>query len=706
MTFRQSSPILLVMSTPTTSASGGADSTLSAGTIVLYEDNGRALLAVVADTQKSKLSVLNERGRSVDLPAARLLPVPGRMPVHVKGAKEESGFLTTLHESAEKDALAIDLQELWEMLLEDPREYSAGEVADLLFGETTTAKFLLAWCALVRHALFFKRRKSGFEPRPAEVVEELRRAEKVKQEKEAQRQRFLDWAFSRAQTQDLPCPTEAQSVVDSLLAIAAGVPVPGSSQRELNELLERLYEGLNMSVPHRPEKRAFVALSHLGILHRHSNLGPIKYGRPTRFSAAALDESRESAALPVSEFRAPLTVDGRLTVTGRSFTVDDASTRDMDDAISIERNGSDYRIGIHISDVAALIPAGSALDAEARARATSVYLPEETQHMLPEAFSEARASLVAGEERLTMSCFFTVGPDRSVRDVSIVPSLLNVRERWGYDEVDRALAEGEKDFDFLVEVASLLEAERLSRGAVKLSRRDLRISVDDRGTVSLQEVDEYTASRTLIGEFMVFANQQFAEYAKRHSFPLVFRGQEPPDEDIEEFGLKFPEGPAREYNMRGLFKKSITSLSAVPHATLAVDAYAQVTSPIRRYHDLLNQRQLLWHLATGSALYSPTELTELIAACEEGLTAATQIQRETRRYWLLEYLRQQLRQHRDVFEATVLRKEHRFPLVEIDECLLGVVVQTDKSLSVGEKIRIRVKAVDPREDSIRVELAG
>src|SRR5690606_17155210 len=123
----------------------------------------------------------------------------------------------------------------------------------------------------------------------------------------------------------------------------------------------------------------------------------------------------------------------------RTYTIDDETTEDMDDALSIEQTESGYRLGIHISDVASFIPIGSALDEESKRRATSIYCPERTVHMLPEELAEGILSLRKDEPRRCISCICSLTHEFELKNFEIRPTLIRVTERYTYEEVERML---------------------------------------------------------------------------------------------------------------------------------------------------------------------------------------------------------------------------------------------------------------------------
>src|SRR6185312_6195930 len=151
----------------------------------------------------------------------------------------------------------------------------------------------------------------------------------------------------------------------------------------------------------------------------------------------------------------------------------------------------------------------------------------------------------------------------------------------------------------------------------------------------------------------------------RLKIPLTFRSQETPEDETLPAKLP-PDGPAHDFYLRSRLKKSLVGLVPLPHASLGLRAYVQATSPIRRYMDLINQRQFLWYLTRGKPLYSRGDLEKIIDEVEPRLSNALQATKETRRYWLLRYLQQMQKTGERIF-GTVVRLDGRTPLVELEK---------------------------------------
>lgn len=679
----------------------------SGSEIVMYENDGVALLAAVLSFKKQRYVLLNERGREVELPSNRLYSLPGRLPAQAGTIEQRSAYFAELRASATAASQKIQLGELWQLVHEDPREYSPHELTELYFSETTLLHELAMRLALLTDRTYFKRGREDYSPRPQETVTELLKAAAARQEKERIRGLVVEAFRHRLENRSTPLPSESRPIIRLLEDLAATADLDLSQQKEAKELLELCIEELHLELHGSREQQASLLLEKLGHFGPDENLSIIRHRPALVFSQAALLEANTLVvASQLADFP-PEDQGRRLDLTGlECITIDDATTKDMDDALSLEHVEDGYRLGIHVSDVTCAIPREGAVDHEALLRATSIYLPERTIHMLPDCLATDKLSLVAGQVRPCLSCLYEIDHNLQVRAGIVVPSLIKVRRRYDYDEIDRILEGESGDLGVLYNIALNHENVRLDRGATKILKHDLVIVLKDGGDFELKEIDEHGPARGLIGEMMVLGNMLLARYAIEHKLAMVFRLQDPPDD--QEIS-QVPAGPAYEYAQRARLKKSSTSVTPGLHSSLAVEAYVQATSPIRRYIDLCNQRQILHHLQTGNALYSPHDLTELIQRTEEPLGIAGAVSKETKRYWLLRYLKRKIKrgsqdEQANHLQATVLRTDLKNPLVELDEVFMPALIRTNASLHPGDRITVRIAAVDPRIDYLKLEM--
>ena len=317
-----------------------------------------------------------------------------------------------------------------------------------------------------------------------------------------------------------------------------------------------------------------------------------------------------------------------------TVTIDGEHARDFDDAITIEKlaNGN-YWLGVHIADVSHYVREGSALDAEAYERGTSVYFPERAIHMFPAALATGLCSLNPHVDRLVQSCLMEVSPRGDVVRYELHDGVINSDERMTYTAVNAILTDRDADtieryrpllpmFELMGELFTVLNQRRRRRGSIDFDLPENELVLDERGRVEAVLAAERNVAHRLIEEFMLLANETVAQHLADSQVPTLYRVHEPPDplkvqefeEFIEPFGHSL--GAAASAVQPRHFQKLVTRIQGKPeeraiamlmlrtmqkarydtanlgHFGLAAKSYTHFTSPIRRYPDLVVHRTL------------------------------------------------------------------------------------------------------------------
>ena len=311
-------------------------------------------------------------------------------------------------------------------------------------------------------------------------------------------------------------------------------------------------------------------------------------------------------------------------------TIDGADTRDIDDAVSLKRDGDKYLLGVHIADVTHYIPYRSVLDKEALERGTSVYFPDKVLPMLPKALSNGICSLNEGEDRLTLSCLMTIDKKGKVVASEIVEGVIRSKYKMTYDEVTEILEENEKTcqkYAFVkdmvcafAELTKILQTAREKKGSVDLEVKEAKILFDGDNIIIPDHEQNREFSHQIIEQFMVLANETVAEYMSSIEAPFIYRIHEKPSEEkansfrifAQNLGLiaRFKDKDVNPYDYQKILvsakespvfpivnrvmlrsmQKAKYSSENIGHFGLASDCYCHFTSPIRRYPDLCIHR--------------------------------------------------------------------------------------------------------------------
>jgi ribonuclease R len=352
-----------------------------------------------------------------------------------------------------------------------------------------------------------------------------------------------------------------------------------------------------------------------------------EFGLPGPFPEGALAEARRQA----ERFREEVPA-GRRDLTDRVIvTIDPVDARDFDDAISLERiDGGHWLLGVHIADVSHFVEEGSPLDQEARARGTSVYLPDRVIPMLPEIVSNNLASLQPDRVRYARTCWIEFSSEGIPVHAHEERSAIKSRRRFSYEEVDVFLADPDTAaLEMSAEVRSLLgrmrdlarmlRSRRMARGSLELAMPEVKIDLDRDGRVSGAHVVENTESHQIIEEFMLAANEAVAGMLAAAGAGFLRRIHPAPDlrklrqltEFVSELGFEVdtlesrfelqrllgmardrPEEHAVHYAVLRSLSRAVYGPQEDGHYALASDCYCHYTSPIRRYPDLTVHRAL------------------------------------------------------------------------------------------------------------------
>lgn len=403
------------------------------------------------------------------------------------------------------------------------------------------------------------------------------------------------------------------------------------------------------------------------------------FGLPDRFREDALEEARTIAA-QFSE----KDLKGREDFTGwTTITIDPVDAHDFDDAISLTQDpkSGHWLLGVHIADVSHFAPPGSALDREARQRATSVYLPQRVLPMLPEIVSNSLASLQEGKVRYVKSVLMDLTPAGVKTDIRFANAAIRVKRRFSYEQVRELLQETPSALHAKIEpeimemlwrmreLALILHKRRLKRGALELNMPEVELQYDSQGRVAGAHFRERQISHQMIEEFMLAANEAVADHLDRRGIEFLRRIHPAPEptklkafaefarilgykmqRETDRFTLQRilhqsadkPEAHAVHYALLRSLKQAVYNPEKEDHYALASENYCHFTSPIRRYPDLAVHRLLDQLLRRGKAGSDHDELAALGDHCSKMERRAEMAERELIKLKLLVYMSERL----------------------------------------------------------------
>ena len=644
---------------------------------------------VEADSTRVKIAI--GRNKEARLPLARVMLTTG-----MKAAGHEA--VENLTREAETVASELDLTDLWDIVCDDRDALSLEDMAELYWSdEPTSAQRVGLLFHLDRNDLRFTTKGSEYTPRTREEVAEL----EARRERTA---RHTEEAVALAECLSSgKLPEEITSHQAHLLDQIRGLAVFGDDYTRAASAKKYLESITDVSRD--PQRTAFLTLANAGHISRDEFLALEQAAIPIEFSDDVL---AEASSLDVSSqfddsHRRDLT---SLDV----ITVDDEDTTDRDDGLSIEYVEADidgvmtdaYRVGIHIADASSIVQPESALDKDADRRMATMYLPERKIWMLPPQVAADLGSLSPGERRLAVSLLATISKDAEVVSWEVTPSIIQSRAALSYDTVDARIADQNapmhRELSSLRVLAKKIKAKRESTGTPNLDRDELSVKVSESGEITVNVLQRSNPARTMIAEFMIFYNAMLAEFCKKNELPAPYRSQKAPD--LSDIVAQTPEGLLRWYLTVRKMGPATISTEPGAHAGLGVPAYIQASSPLRRYPDLVIQRQVSHFLKTGEKFYSDEEISSVAQRADMQIREISRMEFDREKYWFLKHLDTERREleragEESIHEAYVLDNQpNRAGVMDLVQYPFRVRAALGSEVKPGEVVKLRLHSVD------------
>ncbi|MEB3323959.1 MAG: ribonuclease catalytic domain-containing protein [Cyanobacteriota bacterium] len=669
-----------------------------------------AQLAVVSGLQGSRADVhLGDPAKSITLPVRQLEllvsnPEPGVVPQTLR----HPPWNLTPEALAQSTPRRRDLAAAWQVLLTDtpagkePTALSLSAFSELVSGRSDPVHCCACWLWLQGSQSLFRFKQGLIQPRQLEDLRRLRQERHRLQLAETQQSSWLH-ALKHRQPIDLARlgPKQAGELAELRLW--------ASGQRDLllSDDLKHLLQQLRCSSEPAQVRHLLVDVGQWPRHHLPSLQGT---SWQQGFSEALLAE----AAQLLSRADEPWPGDSqRLDLSHlQTVTIDDDDTADIDDGLSVEwvADGTP-RVWIHVADPGRLVAPGSPLDLEARRRGTSLYLAQGTLPMFPEALATGPFSLRSGQRCAAWSLRIQLAEDGALAEMDLHRSWVRPAYRLSYGDADELLELAPPQERALLTLQRLMQTRRswrAKRGALFLDQAEGRIRCRPQGQENpsqeeaLLEIIEPSPSRLMVAEAMILAGAAIADYGHRHHLALPYRSQPvapvPTAQELE----AVPPGPARLAAIKKCLTRGVVGTSALPHFSLGLEAYVQATSPIRRYGDLLVQRQLAAHLE-GQIPLETLALTDLLSTVEGGLREGMAISREDQRHWQQVWFAQERgQQWRGVF-LRWLREDHHLALVHLESVAMDLPAECHGVAQPGDGVLVRVRDVDPLRDLLRLD---
>ena len=661
------------------------------GAKIEFFESKRLLCAVCLEVKNSRVLVLTEQDREANVSVRRIMHIDDTL---LDIAQSRVELVAALQEAAAKRQnlmSRVSVGELWELLCEEGDGFDCQHLAEICFSEEITADHTSAvFRALLTEGLHFKYKGGLFYANSPEKLEQIR----IQHERQAQKEKELaeGSAWLAAVWKDKPTekPEHPGKYIQMLKDFCLlGTEAPGYQQTK------KILAMAQIPMP----QGIFQLLVKLDVWREDENLYLLRFDIQEDFSPEIL-AAADQLVKDLQDVPDARQNDTREDLTSLSvLTIDGSTTRDYDDGLSIRSVDGSIEVGIHIADAAEVILPDNPLDKEALERVTSLYLPDTRIPMLPMMLSEDVCSLKKGEERLALSLLVRLDTEGQLQDYRFAPSRIRVQRQLTYSEANEMMAVDE-DLSSLYRLCTRLRRRRIKQGALLIPLPELRVWVNSNNEIKVGKLDRETPAQLVVSELMILANGLAAEALAANKVPAIYRSQGKPQENLVGEGT---DDLYLNYVQRRYLSRAQLGVTPKPHSGLGLTAYTNWTSPIRRYMDLVIQRQLKSMVQNKLPVYTPDDLEPIIARLTIGQSQALQIKREWTRYWVLKYLE---KEQVGLLDALVLGQGRRTYNLLLPEYLLeaSMPLEEGKGLNPGDHFRVEIVRVNAREEVLKLKM--
>lgn len=565
----------------------------------------------------------------------------------------------------------IDVDLLWETLTEDNdfMQKSTAELAVLYFEKQDSPHCSAIFHALREERLHFKCKTTSFSPRTIKDIEELRI--KLKREEETQLEiTTIQSAF------------KSPARLESNLGERCLRWIKGQPDKRLERALE--YKD--------PKSVVFWRLVKDEYLPQTADPAPTLANLSVSHPTYILDAAKEIELHSNQDEN----------MCSSSFSIDDPETTEIDDALSARQCGEHIEVHIDIADTSRLVEKDSLIDLEALKRATSLYLPTATYYMLPPRLGSDLGSLVAQKPRYSMRTTLLFNKEGEVVEKRISQQKIIVHKRLDYDQADELIeneqSELANELRLLHQLALIRKEYRKKKNALILQRPEWKLFVDKEANVVAKSLSHDSKSRQLVSEMMIAANEANAQIAQENDIPLIFRTQSPPADALPPID---DNDPAMLLKLRGLIRPATLSQHPQAHWGLGLSVYCQSTSPLRRYADLLHQRQLSAFIQKKDFPYTKEDMLKMIANLDGIEQNMKRIEWSVNQRWALEHIKQGPQKDLPARIVAIMKTGLKIQILANGAEGLSPH-NADKAL--GDIVRANVEQVKPRRGYLRLNI--
>lgn len=645
--------------------------------IIVYRKRREPSFGIVFSTEGDKVKVFTEDGKELEIDINKIVLFTkskiGSQLVH----SEKKLELRKLRKELEENKKTVDIKTLWECISGVHDQISFNELSDLYYNGKNKMEDLQLFWAIEKDDTYFKRNGDVYSSQSEkEVFDAIQRKEAQKKKLE-ERKKALNWL--RTVGSGKPADNNEFNP-DGLIEQIRKYVIYLENYNYSSEIKSLLSEaGIN------DLEGAIEFLIKIGAWNENNDPIFMRYGIEEKFP-----DKTNSEVVKLLELKGQRLSNEYQNLTSlKVYSIDDKNTFDIDDALSItEDDGKGYEVGIHISNVADTVPIESELDKEAEARAESVYLPDNSIHMSPKELIE-ELSLFEGCDRHAISLFVNFDNSFNIKSYRFIKSIINVDKNLSYSEAEENLC-NRKLGSKLFEIASSLRKKRMNENAFSVDLPHLKFNIDNKEVLSVERYYMTSTAHRMVSEFMILTNSLTAKHFLEKGIPAIYRSQV---EGIAQDAFSLDHEDLL-YPLKVIKYLRPSKLGTTPnrHCSLGVNQYVQVTSPIRRYLDLVLQRQLSVSIEGNKVPYSENYLETLYKKVEISIRDKRIVEKSRERYWLYTYLKKyELKEIEGVISSV---SDNRFSIY-IPEYLIELPVNHSSEEPVeGSKVRIKIDSVD------------
>ncbi len=652
--------------------------------VTVFQQGGELLFAILIEKKGGGVKVLTENGEIYSLKEQRIL---GAFDLEANGEKELSDLAGKITSDASKIIESIDLRDVWKSVPDNDTFKTVRDIGKQYYSDIQAPKLYALIRVLIEDKTYFSRSGPRFRANTKKAVEEKLAERKKAKERRRFRIELVDWLREVLSKKDIEnIPGKYKSFLNRMEEF-----LYGNDDEFVSEILGNLEHSGSL------KETAYDILIKTVILNSDTVKSLALKGIRQNFPEKMLEEARKISSFKAESERVK-----------EVFSIDGKASKEIDDAFSVSRHNGQIEVGIHIADLSSFLNIENPLDETAYERAESIYLPTTTVTMLPEILTCRKASLCEGNVRPVISFCVFFDKKGEILDTDIKLQNVRIFRNLTYKEADSIIESGKSDMsDKLTKLdglAGILLDKRKNKGAVTINKPHVVPEIEN-GNISPRIVGTGSPSRSLVKEMMIVANRMAAKYTHQRDIPFIYRIQKSPELEKKKLKSLLSEqyNPLKTGRLLRAINPAKLSLEPDIHSGIGHQKYAQITAPLRRYRDLVNQRQLRAALKKEDPPYGSQKLLEIKSTVSRKETKIRHIQAQKKREYLLKYLDKNKDRE---YKAVVLEERKEGYRVELSEVLLKGILRTRNSYEPGERIKVGIEKIRKRDKFLGLTTAS